>query len=190
MSLRIQVVSAINERCFRFFLKLLNNKSDRISFANGRTFVRNYYRLLCRWTLYILCCQSSCIRALGKPWRTLFNLCRQILWLSSFHFSASCWWNLLQHSCSQDFANPVTVTDLFPFANQCPHQAIRLYTDTTNQRQNVLIPFFPLELFFLVLFGSRPVVREHLVSSQDRLLSRPLLRTFHMERILWRTRCY
>ena len=42
-------------------------------------------------------------------------------------------------------------------------------------------------LFFLSLFGSRPTVREHLVSCQDRPLSRPLLRTFHIEELHWRT---
>ena len=75
----------------------------------------------------------------------------------------------------------VAVTVLFPFANQCPRRAIQLYTDQSGTE--CIDSLLSLKLFFLVLFGSRPTVREHLVSSQDRPLSRPLLRTFHMERL-------
>ena len=76
----------------------------------------------------------------------------------------------------------VAVTYLFPFVNQCPRQAIRLYTDQSGTEH--IDSFFPFKTIFLVLFGSRSTVREHQGSSQDRPLSRPLLRTFHMERLL------
>ena len=59
----------------------------------------------------------------------------------------------------------------------------------TNQGQSALIPFSSLELFFSPFWKSRQV-RERLVSSQDRPLSRLLLRTFHMEPLHWRTRCF
>ena len=75
----------------------------------------------------------------------------------------------------------VAVTDLFPLANQCPTK--RFDHSLTNQGQSALIPFSSQELFFVAFFGSRPTVREHQVSSQDRPLSRHLLRTFHMEEL-------
>ena len=71
------------------------------------------------------------------------------------------------------------MSDLFPFANQCPRQAIRLYTDQSGTER--IDSFFLSRTIFLVLFGSRSTVRENRVSSQDRPLSRPLLRTFHMK---------
>ena len=68
----------------------------------------------------------------------------------------------------------VAVTDLSPFAINGPTK--RFGYTLTNQGQSALILSSSLELFFLVLFGSRPTVREQLVSSQDRPLSHPLLR--------------
>ena len=68
----------------------------------------------------------------------------------------------------------VSVTELFPFTNQCSRQAIRLYTDQSGTER--IDSFLRTRTIFVVLFGSRPTVREHLVSSQDRSLSRPLLR--------------
>ena len=68
----------------------------------------------------------------------------------------------------------MAVTDLFPFANQCPRQAIRLYTDQSETERTD--SFFFSRTIFLVLFSSQPTFREHLTSSQDRPLSHPLLR--------------
>ena len=58
----------------------------------------------------------------------------------------------------------VTVTDLFPLANQCPCQAIQPLTDQSGTER---IDFFFLSrtIFFVFFWKSRQV-REHLVSSQ------------------------
>ena len=81
----------------------------------------------------------------------------------------------------------VAVTYLFPFVNQCPHQAIRSLTDQSGAEH--IDSSFLSRTIFPTLFGSRPTVREYLVSSQDRPLSRPLLRTFQMETLHGRIRC-
>ena len=66
----------------------------------------------------------------------------------------------------------VAVTDLFPLVNQCPRQAIQ--PNTNQSGAEPLIPPSSLELYFLILFGSRSTAIEHLVSSQDRPLFRVL----------------
>ena len=48
-------------------------------------------------------------------------------------------------------------------------------SDSAIIDRSALIPSSSLELFFLVFFGSQPMVRELLASSQDRPLSHPLL---------------
>ena len=63
----------------------------------------------------------------------------------------------------------VAATDLFPLANQCPHQAIWPHTDQSGAER---IDFFFLSrTIFSSLFRKSRQVREHLVSSQDRPLS-------------------
>ena len=85
-----------------------------------------------------------------------FLVLRSICWSSS----------LVRFNTVQVF---VAVTDLFPFANQYPRQAIRLYTDQSGTER--IDSFFLSRTIFLVYFGSRPTVREHLVSTLDRSLS-------------------
>ena len=94
-------------------------------------------------------------------------------------------WTYVTVSISYD---SVAVWDLFPLANQCPHQAIRSHTDQSGAE---CIDSFSLSrTIFSNLFWKSQQVREHLVSSQDGHLSRPLLQTFHLESLHWRTRCY
>ena len=82
----------------------------------------------------------------------------------------------------------VAVTDLFPLVNQCPTQAIRLHIDQSGAER--IHSFFFSRSIFSDRFWKLRQVREHLVSSQDRPLSHPLLRTFHMDEFHRRTRCY
>ena len=81
----------------------------------------------------------------------------------------------------------VAVTYVFPLANQCPRQAIRLHTDQSGAER--IDSFFLSKTIFVALFGSRPTVREN-PCSKERPLSRPLLWTFHMEDLHRRAHCY
>ena len=78
----------------------------------------------------------------------------------------------------------VAITDLFPFTNQCPCQAIWPLTDQSEAE--CIDSFFPSRTIFSSPFWKSRQVREHLVSSQGRPLSCPLLRTFHMDQLHWR----
>ena len=70
----------------------------------------------------------------------------------------------------------VAVSDLFPLADQCPGQGIRPLTDQAEAERIDSLNYFSTP------FWKSRLVREHLVSSQDRPVSRSLLRTFHMEK--------
>ena len=98
---------------------------------------------------------------------TIFSRCYSIF--KMLHFLKN-----LQSFIYTDLNDIVAVTYLFPFANQCPCQAIRLNTDQSGTER--MDPFFLSRTIFLVLFGSQPTVRELLVSSQDRPLLHSLLR--------------
>ena len=53
---------------------------------------------------------------------------------------------------------PIAVTDLFPFANQCPRQAIRPYTDQSGAECNIIAEgfrFMPLGLVRLRTFSTQ-----------------------------------
>ena len=84
-------------------------------------------------------------------------------------------------SCARKKIKNVTATDLFPFANQCPRQAIRPLID--QSRQSAWIPSSSQEQFFLVPFW---VVCQ--ASSKNRPLSYHCY-WFHLEPHRWRTRC-
>ena len=78
--------------------------------------------------------------------------------------------------------------DLFPLANQWPRQAIRPHTDQSGAER--IDSFFLSRSIFSCPCWKLRQVREHIVSSQDRALSRPLLRTCYMKNLRLRTRCY
>ena len=83
------------------------------------------------------------------------------------------------------FKEIVAATDLFPFTNQCPQQAIRPLID--QSRQSALILSSSQELFLLVPFlGSVLTVREPWASSTNRPLSHHCY-WFHLEPHRWRT---
>ena len=73
---------------------------------------------------------------------------------------------------SKDLNKSVAVTDLFPLTNQCPRQAIQPHTDQSVAE--CIDSFFLSRTIFSGPFWKSRQVREHLVSSQDRPLSRPL----------------
>ena len=104
----------------------------------------------------------------------------------SLHVTVDCQHHLLYWQLHLElFLNKVTgfplvaVTDLFPLSNQCPRQAIRPHTDQSGAER--IDSFFLSRTIFSILFWKSRQVREHIVSSQDRPLSRPLQQTFHME---------
>ena len=82
----------------------------------------------------------------------------------------------------------VAVIDLFSFVNQCPCQAIRPHTDQSVAE--CIDSFFRTRTIFSSPFWKSRQVREHSANSKERSLSRTLLRTFHMEDLHWRARCY
>ena len=78
----------------------------------------------------------------------------------------------------------VAVTDLFSLANQCSRQAIRSHTDQSGAE--CIDSIYLSRTFSSSPFWKSSEVREYSASSEERPLSRLLLRTFHMEDLHWK----